>query len=382
MKKILTLADGSAIAGDSFGAHSTGSTSSLQASSGQAVEAEGEVVFATGMVGYPESLTDPSFAGQILVLTYPLIGNYGVPKHETWNMEHGTKVLKNFESEKIQIAGLVVSEYSEKYSHHAAKESLAAWLQRENIPAITGVDTRSLTQKLREQGTILGRIENRGQRVEGRGQKSDVGGQKFYDPNKEHLVARVSPTKPRFFKRGKKTVAILDCGMKLGILRSFLERGISVHHLPHDFNLEKVKFDGLFISNGPGDPARAVEAIHSIRQQLKKSKPIFGICLGNQLLALAAGMQTFKLPYGHRSQNQPVREIKTGRCFITSQNHGFAVRNKMKAGWEVAFENLNDGSIEGLRHRSKPFFSVQFHPEASPGPTDTEFLFDEFIAKL
>ncbi|MFH1546304.1 MAG: carbamoyl-phosphate synthase domain-containing protein, partial [Patescibacteria group bacterium] len=249
MQKILTLADGSAIAGESFGAHSAGSTSSLQASSGQAVEAEGEVVFATGMVGYPESLTDPSFAGQILVLTYPLIGNYGVPRQSAVGSPSFAKategsrqsaVEQNFESEKIQIAGLVVSEYSEKYSHHAAKESLAAWLRRENIPAITGVDTRSLTQKLREQGTILGRIEDK---------KTS---RKFYDPNREHLVKKVSPTKPRFFKRGKKTVAILDCGMKLGILRSFLERGISVHHLPHDFNLEKVKFDGLFISNGPG----------------------------------------------------------------------------------------------------------------------------------
>ncbi len=362
MQKILSLVDGSVIFGESFGAYST--------NSGQVVEAEGEVVFATGMVGYPESLTDPSYAGQILVLTYPLIGNYGVPKRETWNMEHGTEVLKNFESEKIQVAGLVVSEYSEKYSHHAAKESLAAWLQREKIPAITGVDTRALTQKLREQGTILGRIEDK---------KTS---KKFWNPNEEHLVAQVSSTKPRFFKRGKKTVAILDCGMKLGILRNFLERGVSVHHLPHDFNLEKVKFDGLFISNGPGDPARATEAIHSIRQQLKKSKPIFGICLGNQLLALAAGMRTFKLPYGHRSQNQPVREIKTKHCFITSQNHGFAVRNKMAVGWEVAFENLNDGSVEGLRHRSKPFFSIQFHPEASPGPMDTEFLFDEFVKKL
>lgn len=350
MQKILSLADGSAVSGKSFGSNS---------------EAEGEVVFATGMVGYPESLTDPSFAGQILVLTYPLVGNYGVPPKLKID-----GVEKNFESSKIQIAGLVVSEYSEKYSHHAAKESLANWLQREKIPAITGVDTRSLTQKLREEGTILGRIENK------RTSK------KFYDPNEEHLVKKVSPKKPRFLKKGKKTVAILDCGMKLSILRNFLERGISVHHLPHDFNLEKVKFDGLFISNGPGDPVLAAEAIHSIRQQLKKSKPIFGICLGNQLLALAAGMRTFKLPYGHRSQNQPVREIKTKRCFITSQNHGFAVRNKMAAGWEVAFENLNDGSIEGLRHRSKPFFSVQFHPEACPGPTDTEFLFDEFVAKL
>jgi len=356
MEKILTLADGSTISGESFGADTT---------------AAGEVVFATGMVGYSESFTDPSFAGQILVLTYPLVGNYGVPSHTIWDTKHGAKVLENFESEKIQIAGLIVSEYSEKYSHHAAKESLAEWLKREGIPAITGVDTRALTQKLRDHGTILGELAN--------AKKMD---KKFYDPNKEHLVARVSPTKPQFFQNGKKTVAILDCGMKLNILRNFLDRGVSIWHLPHDADLSQYEFDGLFVSNGPGDPVFAREAIESIRRELKNNKPIFGICLGNQLLALAAGMTTEKLPYGHRSQNQPVREIATGKCFVTSQNHGFTVSRQMKDGFEVAFENINDGSVEGLRHKTKPFFSVQFHPEATPGPTDAEYLFDEFVAKL
>ncbi|MFH1375319.1 MAG: glutamine-hydrolyzing carbamoyl-phosphate synthase small subunit [Patescibacteria group bacterium] len=357
MQKILTLADGTTAAGESFGHNSA---------------AEGEVVFATGMVGYPESFTDPSYTGQILIMTYPLIGNYGVPKHGIRRGgEHGAKVLENFESEKMHIAGLVVSEYSEKYSHHAAKESLAAWLKREKIPAITGVDTRALTQNLREHGTILGSLTD----------KKKVG-KKFYDPAKDHLVAKVSPKKSEFFKGGKKTVAILDCGMKLNILRNFLKRGVSVWHLPHDTNLADYEFDGLFISNGPGDPENAMEAVASIRKQLKGNKPIFGICLGNQLLALAAGMRTYKLPYGHRSQNQPVREIATSKCFITSQNHGYAVEKKVKPGWEVAYENLNDQSVEGLCHKTKPFFSVQFHPEANPGPTDTEFLFDEFIAKL
>lgn len=351
MKKVLTLADGSTISGESFGSNS---------------DAAGEVVFATGMVGYPESFTDPSFAGQILVLTYPLVGNYGVPPKFKKN-----SVEQNFESEKLQIAGLVVSEYSAKYSHHAAKESLAAWLRREKIPAIEGVDTRALTQKLREHGTILGMLAN-----------SKKTGKNFYDPNEEHLVAKVSPKKPRFFKNGKKVVAILDCGMKLNILRNFLKRGVSVWHLPHDADLSKYKFDGLFISNGPGDPTFAVEAIASIRRELKKKKPIFGICLGNQLLALAADIPTEKLPYGHRSQNQPVREIRTRKCFVTSQNHGFAVSKKMKNGFEISFENINDGSVEGLRHKNKPFFSVQFHPEATPGPTDAEYLFDEFVAKL
>jgi carbamoyl-phosphate synthase small subunit len=266
---------------------------------------------------------------------------------------------------------LVVSEYSEKYSHHAAKESLADWLKREGIPAITGVDTRALTQKLRDQGTILGELSNK--------KKTD---KKFYDPNQEHLVAKVSPKKAQFFKGGKKTVAILDCGMKLNILRNFLDRGVSVWHLPYDADLSKYDFDGLFISNGPGDPTFATEAIASVREELKKNKPIFGICLGNQILALAAGLQTEKLPYGHRSQNQPVREIKSKKCFVTSQNHGFAVSRKMKNSFEVSFENINDGSVEGLCHKSKPFFSVQFHPEATPGPTDAEYLFDEFVSKL
>lgn len=351
MQKILTLADGTVTAGESFGHNSV---------------AEGEVVFATGMVGYPESFTDPSYAGQILIMTYPLIGNYGIPPKKSF-----AGVEQNFESWKMHIAGLVVSEYSEKYSHHAAKESLAAWLKREKVPAITGVDTRALTQNLREHGTILGSLTD----------KKKIG-KKFYDPGKDHLVAKVSPQKPKLFQSGKKTVAVLDCGMKLNILRSFLKRGVSVWHLPHDANLPDYDFDGLFISNGPGDPENAVETVASIRKQLKRDKPIFGICLGNQLLALAAGMRTYKLPYGHRSQNQPVRETATGKCFITSQNHGYAIKPKMKSGWEIAYENLNDKSVEGLRHWEKPFSSVQFHPEASPGPTDTEFLFDEFIAKL
>ncbi len=349
----LTLRDGTKLSGSSFGAP---------------VAASGEVVFATGMVGYPESLTDPSYAGQILVLTYPLVGNYGVPPRVKSSQ---SKVEQNFESNQIQIAGLVVSEYSEKYSHHTTKRSLADWLKSEKIPAMTGVDTRALTQQLREHGTILGKLEVGTKKLT-----------KYYDPSAENIAASVSPTKAKFFKGGKKTVAILDCGMKLGILRDFLKRGVSVWHLPHDHDLTGIEYDGLFISNGPGDPARAQPTIATIRQQLKGKKPIFGICLGNQLLALAAGMRTAKLPYGHRSQNQPVREVATGRCFVTSQNHGYAVANKMQNGWQVAYENINDGSVEGLRHRTKPFFSVQFHPEACPGPTDAAFLFDEFIATL
>lgn len=349
----LTLKDGTKWSGRSFGA----TESSWRTDTGA-----GEVVFATGMVGYPESLTDPSYAGQILVCTYPLVGNYGVPAQGV----DPRGVVKNFESGRIQVAGLIVSEYCMEHSHHEAIESLGAWLQREGIPAITGIDTRSLTQNLREHGTILGRF----------------GEVAWRDPAAEDLVSTVSPKEPKFYKGGKKTVAILDCGMKLNILRSFLDRGVSVWHLPADHDLSGIEFDGLFISNGPGDPAQAVKTIATIRKQLNGKKPIFGICLGNQLLALAAGMQTFKLPYGHRSQNQPVRETATGRCFVTSQNHGYAVGKEMQPGWEIAYENINDGSVEGLRHTKKPFFSVQFHPEADPGPTDAAYLFDTFIKTL
>lgn len=355
----LTLRDGTKVSGRSFGA----SAGKFRSDAGA-----GEVVFATGMVGYPESMTDPSFAGQILVLTYPLVGNYGVPPHLT--TVDGIDV--NFESDRIHIAGLVVSEYSEKHSHSDAVESLADWLKREGIPAITGVDTRALTQLLREHGTILGRFEAEGKPTA-----------EWYDPGADDLVSKVTIPEPKFYKRGKKTVAILDCGMKLNILRSFLDRGVSVWHLPADHDLSGIEYDGLFISNGPGDPMQATTTITTIKKALTEDKPIFGICLGNQLLALASGTKTYKLPYGHRSQNQPVREVATGRCCVTSQNHGYAVdRASLAAGWEVAYENINDLSVEGLRHTTKPFFSVQFHPEACPGPTDTAYLFDRFVAML
>lgn len=347
-KLTLTLRNGLSVSGQSFGAPLGAATYK------NSPRGAGEVVFLTGMVGYPESLTDPSFAGQILVLTYPLVGNYGVP-------------VGGFESGHIQIAGLVVSEYSEKYSHHTAARSLADWLSSEGVPAITGVDTRALTQNLREHGTILGQFD----RVP------------VYDPSAENIVARVSPAEPTFHKGNKKkTIAILDCGMKLGILRNFLERGYSVWHLPHDHDLSGIEYDGLFISNGPGDPKQAKKTIATVKRALAGTKPIFGICLGHQILALASGHSTFKLPYGHRSQNQPVRELTTGRAFVTSQNHGYAVSDEMQTGWEVGFENINDGSVEGIRHTKKPFFSVQFHPEACPGPVDANYLFDEFIRAL
>ena len=360
----LYLQDGTVAQGGSFGASRS---------------VAGEVVFNTGMTGYVESLTDPSYAGQILVLTYPLVGNYGVPDK------------KSFESQKIQIAGLVVSEYSENYSHYAAKKSLGAWLKESGVPAMTGVDTRALTKRLREHGVLLGELVHSG-KPKG-----------FVDPNEENLVARVSQKRKQTYGSGKLKIVAVDCGMKENIVRSLVARGATVIRVPWDYNFNKEKYDGLLLSNGPGDPKMADKTVEHIRVAMKKNKPILGVCLGNQLLALAAGASTYKLKYGHRSQNQPCIDLigrpsfappsnkateghgkaTKGRCYITSQNHGFAVDAKsLPFGWEEWFVNANDGSNEGVRHKSKPWRSVQFHPEASPGPTDTAWIFDEFIASL
>lgn len=347
----LYLKDGTIYEGESFGA--TGNIA-------------GEVVFNTGMTGYVESLTDPSYAGQIVVLTYPLVGNYGVPDK------------KYFESNKMQIAGLVVSEYSGNYSHHDAKESLADWLKASGVPAITGVDTRALTKRLREHGVMLGQLVHSG--------KSG----KFTDPNEENLVARVSIKKKKTCGDGPVKVIAVDCGMKENIVRSLLApnpRGdaswVTVTRVPWDYDFTKEDYDALFISNGPGDPTQCGITIEHVKHAMAAGKPILGICLGNQLLALAAGAKTYKLKYGHRGQNQPCVDLESGRCYITSQNHGFAVDGKtLPDGWDEWFANANDASNEGIRHKSKPWRSVQFHPEASPGPTDTAWIFDEFIGSL
>lgn len=342
----LVLKDGTTYEGQSFGAASN---------------ATGEVVFNTGMVGYVESLTDPSYSGQILVCTYPLIGNYGVPNKEF------------FESRKIQIAGLVVSEYSETYSHFSAKQSLSEWLKKSGIPAIQGIDTRALTKKLREHGVMLGRIEI-GHRM------SNL---KFVDPNEENLVARVSVAKKEIIGSGKIKIVLVDCGAKENIQRSLVERGATLIRVPWNYDFSKERCHGIVISNGPGDPMQCGAAILNIQKAMKKGTPILGVCLGNQLLALAAGAKTYKLKYGHRSHNQPCIEADSERCYITSQNHGFAVDEKsLPNDWNVWFTNANDGSNEGIRHKSKPWKSVQFHPEASPGPTDTAWIFDEFIQSL
>jgi len=331
----------------------------------------GEVVFNTGMVGYPESLTDPSYAGQILCLTYPLIGNYGVPAKK---LENG--LIKNFESHKIQVQALVVEDYSEGYSHHTASKSLGEWLKEEKIPAITGIDIRALTKILREKGAMLGKVIVNEKDTDS------------YNPNKENIVENVSIHKPISYGKGKKKIVLLDCGVKNNIIHEFLKRGVQVIRVPWDFDFfakdfEHNDFDGLFISNGPGDPKMCKQTVTNIKKAMDNEVPTFGICLGNQLLALAAGADTYKLKYGHRSQNQPCYVVGEKRCFITSQNHGFAVdEHSLPSDWVAWVKNANDDTVEGISHRHKPFFSVQFHPEASPGPKDTNFLFDKFLGAL
>lgn len=348
----LILEDGTEFSGYSFGYETN---------------TNGEVVFNTGMVGYPETLTDPSYRGQILVFTYPLIGNYGIPSKET---ELG--LLKNFESDKIHTRGLIVSDYSFEYSHWSAEKSLADWLKEEKIPAIYGIDTRMLTRKLRDNGTMLGKIvidEN-----------SNID---FEDPNKTDLVAEVSVKEPIEYSAGKKKIVLVDCGTKNNIIRAFLLRNITVVRVPYDYDFNTIKADGIMLSNGPGDPKMNAATIEHTKKAMEKNKPILGICLGSQILALATGADTYKLKYGHRGHNQPCNELGTKRCYITSQNHGYAVDSStLPEDWREWFVNDNDGTNEGIIHISKPFFASQFHPEASPGPDDCEFIFDMFVRAL
>jgi len=354
----LVLADGDEIQGYSFGANKS---------------MAGEVVFNTGMVGYPESLTDPSYCGQILVLTFPMIGNYGVPSDS--KDENG--LLKYFESRKIQVAGLIVAEYSQTYSHWNAAKSLGQWLSEAGIPALYGIDTRRLTKKIRIHGSILGKIEFAGQAIP------------FEDPNTRNLVAEVSTKVCYSLGDENSSVHILafDCGIKYNILRYFVDTHcvrltVVPYNYPLESNPESISYDGIFLSNGPGDPAICKETIASLKWAMEREnpKPIFGICLGNQLMALACGGKTYKMTYGNRGMNQPCIDLQTSKCYITPQNHGFAVDNaSLPPHWQPLFINANDLSNEGIIHTSKPFFSVQFHPEAQGGPTESSFLFDTFL---
>jgi carbamoyl-phosphate synthase small subunit len=332
---------------------------------GAQTASSGEVVFNTGMVGYPESITDPSYYGQILVLTYPLIGNYGVPSDE--RDAHG--IPRHFESDRVQIRGLVTATYHGEYHHWNASRSLGDWLAAEGVPGIYGIDTRALTRHLRVRGTELGRIV-----VEG------VPETDWYDPSKENVVARVSRPRPQTYGIGDVRVGVVDCGVKNNIVRCLLKRNATVTVVPWDADLANLEYDGLVLSNGPGDPEQTVDLAHRIAPLLDDPRPIFGICLGCQVMGMATGARTFKLPFGHRGQNQPVAEKPTGRWAITSQNHGYAVdASTVSNAWEVWYTNGNDDTVEGLRLRGGPHRSVQFHPEAVCGPVDTGYLFDLFL---
>lgn len=348
----LILDDGTVFEGKSFGSENPNA---------------GEVVFNTAMVGYPESLTDPSYLGQILVVTYPLIGNYGVPQNTFTN-----GISDFYESEKIQVNGLIISDYSHEYSHWNATKSLGDWLKEYDVPGIYGIDTRELTKILREKGSMKGKIVFK-----------DENEIDFYDPNIENQVAKASCKEVIEYGEGEKRVILVDCGVKHNIIRNLLKRDVKLIRVPWDYDFNQLEWDGLFISNGPGNPDFCVETVKNIQKAMEGNKPICGICMGNQLLSKAGGASVYKLKYGHRSHNQPVKMVDSEKCFITSQNHGFAVANSsLGADWEPLFINLNDGTNEGIRHKTKPFFSAQFHPEAASGPTDTAFLFDMFIEKL
>jgi carbamoyl-phosphate synthase small subunit len=340
MNAKLILSDGSEFQGVSFGYEQSKS---------------GELVFSTGMVGYPESFTDPSYEGQILILTYPIIGSYGVPDKKYW------------ESDRIHLSGLVVSQYINTPSHFQSRMSLGEWLKKEKVPGLIISDTRYLTQKLRDKGAQLAKIVF----------DKNID---FYDPNKDNLVDIVSTRRVTGLGQGRKTIVLIDCGAKENIKRSLLRRNVKLITVPWDFNLNslKEKIDGVVISNGPGDPKMVDQTISTVKKLLAKKIPILGICLGNQILALAAEGDTYKLKFGHRSQNQPCILVGTKKCYITTQNHGFAV-GKIPPGFRPWFVNANDGTNEGIIHKKYPFMSVQFHPEATPGPVDTEWIFDKFL---
>lgn len=343
----LVFEDGTTFTGESFGAEKN---------------VFGEVVFNTGMSGYIETLTDPSYCGQILTTTYPLQGNYGVPDGP-------------FESDRIQVMGMIVGHYTEVPSHYTQIQSLGKWLKSQGIPGICGIDTRTLTRYLREFGTANAKLI------------FDEKDKDIYSIKYTDCIKIVAPKEITFHGNGKAKVLLIDTGAKENIIRSLVNRGVTVVRCPWNSDWEQhiPEADGIFFTNGPGDPMDATGLIDRIRNvvNMDLNIPIFGICLGHQLLALAAGAKTTRMKYGHRSVNQPVRDLRTGRCYVTSQNHGYVVQvESVSKDWEPWFVNINDGTNEGLMHKTKPISSVQFHPEANPGPNDTNYLFDEYVNKV
>jgi carbamoyl-phosphate synthase small subunit len=362
---VLLLEDGSLFPGMGFGAETS---------------IVGEVVFTTGMVGYPESMTDPSFAGQLLCFTYPLIGNYGVPglqDRDTFGLP------KNFESDSIKVSGLIVQEACKRPNHWASRQTLSSWMSGEGIPGISGVDTRALVTRLRESGVMMGVLAN-GPDLSTKPELMQML-EKSTRYDSIDFVKRVSTRKEEIYGSSEEKVVLVDCGVKLGIVRNLLARGYSVVRVPFDASYASVmKHDpvGVVISNGPGDPQLCVDTVRTTSRLIESEVPILGICLGEQLVGLAEGAETYKLKYGHRGQNKPVVDVISGRGYVTSQNHGYAIDEQTlaKTALRPWFINADDRSIEGVVHQKRPCIAVQFHPEASPGPYDTEFVFDRFAS--
>ena len=344
---------------------------------GEETQVQGEVVFNTGMVGYCESLTDPSYNGQILLQTYPLVGNYGVPSIQKSKFQ----LNEVFESNSIKVTGYAISELCEKPSHYSNYFSLNDWMVSQKIPGIYGLDTRELTKKLREKGVMLGILNTKNPDPE----KLKKQCQNIPDPNLKDLVSEVSVKNPIEYTTGSEnTVVVIDCGVKFNILRNLLKFS-NVVRVPYNFTAEEIlefKPNGILISNGPGDPKILNKTIKEVSSLCSYNIPLFGICLGSQILALALGGDTYKLKYGHRGQNQPCIESSTKKCYITSHNHGYAIDPNLPQNIEPWFINANDGTIEGISHTKKPFNAVQFHPEHCPGPTDTDFIFNNFKKEL
>lgn len=366
IRAVLALEDGTVLEGKGFGFP---------------CDVSGEVVFNTGMVGYPESLTDPSYYGQILIQTYPLIGNYGIPKKTTEKFD----VPLQFESDRIQVTGYAISELQRAPSHWAKDKTLDEWLKEEKIPGIYEIDTRELTKKIRINGVMLG-ILKVGEEINLDEIISRLNS--IEDPNTKDLVKSVTVEKPVEYVSGNSPkIVIIDCGVKFGIIRNLLSRNADIIRVPYDFSTEKIfsyEPAGIVISNGPGDPKMCVKTIETVRESLEANIPVMGICLGNQILGLAAGGDTYKLKFGHRAQNHPCADLQTNRVYITTQNHGYAIdaHSLKESGFEVSFINVNDKTVEGIKHKSKSIFGIQFHPEASPGPYETGFLFDNFVNKV
>ena len=361
---VLALEDGTIFRGSGFGAR---------------LDVSGEVVFNTSMIGYPELLTDPSYHEQIVVMTYPILGSYGVPPYSLCD-EHGLPL--HYESDSIKVKGYAIHSLS-RPSHWSSDRKLEDWMDQEKVPGIRGIDTRAVTRKIRTNGTMLGLLKTSDSEIGQEQVEAELS--RLTDPNNKDLVRDVTPSEPiHYVNNSDATVVVLDCGVKYGIVRSLLASGASVVRVPYDYSVNEIlEFEPrrIVISNGPGDPKKCTQTIDTVRELLETDIPILGICLGMQILALAAGADTYKLKFGHRAVNHPCLDVQTGRCYITTQNHGYSVSSESLAETKFSprFVNINDKTIEGISHAEKAITGVQWHPESSPGPYDTRFLFDQFM---